>query len=113
MRFLSVQLATYISGDLWLRNARHANVMARRLRDGLGAILGVRFRGPTEMNFVLVTLPQPIRDGLVAEGYTFSRRGAASERTIRSVCAFGTTEEDVDALVATAKRYAGRALEAV
>ena len=113
MRFLSVQLETYISGDLWLRNARHANVMARRLRDGLGAILGVRFRGPTEMNFVLVTLPQPIRDGLVAEGYTFSRRGAASEGTIRIVCAFDTTEEDVDALVATAKRYAGRALEAV
>jgi threonine aldolase len=107
MRFLSVQLEAYIANDLWLRNARHANLMARRVRDGLAAIPGVRFRGPAEINFVLVALPQPIWDGLVAEGYSFSRRGAPSEGIIRIVCAFDTTEEDVDELVATAKRYAG------
>jgi threonine aldolase len=81
--------------------------MAQRLRDGLGVIPGVRFRGPTEINFVLVALPQPIWDGLVAEGYSLSRRGAPSAGIIRIVCAFDTTEEDVDELVATAKRYAG------
>ena len=107
MRFLSVQLEAYVANDLWLRNARHANAMARRVRDGLAAIPGVRFRGPTEINFVLVALPQPIWDGLVAEGYSFSRRGAPSEGTIRIVCAFDTREEDVDELIATAKRYAG------
>jgi hypothetical protein len=46
-------------------------------------------------------------DGLVAEGYSFSRRGAPSAGIIRIVCAFDTAEEDVDKLVATAKRYAG------
>ena len=107
MRFLSAQLEAYVTNDLWLRNARHANLMARRLRDGLAAISGVRFRGPTEINFVLVALPQRIWDGLVAEGYSFSRRGAPSEGIIRIVCAFDTTEEDVDELVATAKHYAG------
>ena len=107
MRFLSAQLEAYITNDLWLRNARHANLMARRLRDGLAAIPGVRLCGPTEINFVLVTLPRPIWDGLVADGYSFSRRGAPSEGIIRIVCAFDTTEEDVDELVATAKRYAG------
>src|SRR5262249_62179438 len=59
MRFLSVQLEAYIASNLWLRNARHANLMARRVRDGLAAIPGVQFRGPTEINFVLVALPQP------------------------------------------------------
>jgi threonine aldolase len=106
MRFLSIQLEAFIANDLWLRNARHANAMARRVRDGLAPIPGVRFRGPTEINFVLVALPQPIWDGLVAEGYSFSRRGAPSEGVIRIACAFDTREEDVDALVATAKRYA-------
>ncbi len=91
MRFLSVQLEAYVANDLWLRNARHANLMARRVR----------------INFVLVALPQPIWDGLVAEGYSFSRRGAPGEGIIRIVCAFDTTEEDVDELVATAKHYAG------
>jgi threonine aldolase len=107
MRFLSVQLEAYVANDLWLQNARHANLMARRVRDGLAAIPGARFRGPTEINFVLVALPQPIWDGLVAEGYSFSRRGAPSEGIIRIVCAFDTTEEDVEELVATAKHYAG------
>ena len=107
MRFLSVQLEAYISNDLWLRNARHANLMARRVRDGLAAIPDVRFHGPTEINFVLVALPQPIWDGLVAEGYRFSRRGAPSQGIIRIACAFDTTEDDVGELVATAKHYAG------
>jgi threonine aldolase len=107
MRFLSVQLEAFIANDLWLRNARHANAMAQRVREGLAKIPGVRFRGPTEINFVLVSLPQPVWDGLVAEDYSFSRRGAPGEGIIRIACAFDTTEEAVDALVAAAHRHAG------
>jgi threonine aldolase len=107
MRFLSVQLEAFIANDLWLRNARHANAMAQRVREGLAKIPGVRFRSPTEINFVLVSLPQPVWDGLIAEGYSFSRRGAPSEGIIRIACAFDTTEEAVDALVVTAQRHAG------
>ena len=106
MRFVSVQLDAYIANGLWLACARHANAMAQRVREGLVGIPGVRFRGPSEINFVLVSLPPPVWDGLVAEGYSFSRRGAPSEGVIRIACAFDTTEEDVDALVATARRYA-------
>jgi threonine aldolase len=107
MRFLSAQLEAFIADDLWLRNARHANAMAQRVREGLARIPGVRFRGPTEINLVLVALPQPVWDGLVADGYSFSRRGAPSEGVIRIACAFDTTEEAVDALVAAAHRHAG------
>ena len=56
---------------------------------------------------VLVALPQPVWDGLVAEGYSFSRRGAPSEGVVRIACAFDTTEEAVDALVECAQRHAG------
>ena len=35
MRFISSQLDAYISDDVWLRNARHANNMAKILSDGL------------------------------------------------------------------------------
>jgi threonine aldolase len=107
MRFLSVQLEAFVANGLWLRNAHHANSMAHRVREGLAAIPGVRFRSPTEINFVLVTLPQPVWDGLVADGYSFSRRGAPAEGIIRIACAFDTTEDDVDALVAAAHRHAG------
>ena len=108
MRFLSVQLEAFVKDGLWLRNARHANAMAQRVREGLVKIPGVRFPSPTEINLVLVALPQPIWDGLVAEGYSFSRRGALKEGVIRIACAFDTAEEAVDTLLETAHRYAGR-----
>jgi len=107
MRFISVQLEAFIAEDLWLRNARHANAMAQRVREGLARIPGVRFRGPTDINLVLVALPQPMWDGLVAEGYSFSRRGAPSEGVIRIACAFDTPPDAVDALIAAAERHAG------
>jgi threonine aldolase len=81
--------------------------MAQRVREGLAKIPGVRFPSPTEINLVLVALPQPIWDGLVAEGYSFSRRGALKEGVVRIACAFDTTEEAVDTLLDTARRYAG------
>ncbi len=37
MRFVSAQLIALLEGDLWLRNASHANAMAQRLRAGVEA----------------------------------------------------------------------------
>ncbi len=41
MRFVSVQLEALLGGDLWLRNARHANDMARRLEQAVRGVPGV------------------------------------------------------------------------
>src|SRR5579883_354407 len=62
MRFLSAQLEAYLADDLWLRNARHANRMARRLADGVAGLPGVRLRHPTEANEIFVELPEPVID---------------------------------------------------
>lgn len=35
MRFMAAQMVALLEGDLWLRNARHANAMARLLESGL------------------------------------------------------------------------------
>src|SRR5690606_8866957 len=53
MRFVSAQLIALLEGDLWLRNARHSNAMAQRLRSAVeagladGSIRGVGFAQPT------------------------------------------------------------------
>jgi threonine aldolase len=107
MRFLSAQLIAFLEGDLWLRNARHANAMAARVRQGLADIPGIRFPHPTEINFVLTALPQPVWDGLVADGYSFSRRGAPRDGVVRIACAWNTPGEAVDALIEAAHRHAG------
>ncbi len=107
MRFLSAQLIAFLEDDLWLRNARHANAMAARVRRGLADLPGVRFPHPTEINFVLAALPKPVWDGLASDGYSFSRRGAPRDGVVRIACAWDTTPAAVDALVEAAHRHAG------
>ncbi len=106
MRFLSAQLEAYVSDDLWLRNARHANRCARLLGDGLGEVPGAALAHPVEANEVFPRLPEAVIEGLVAAGFSFYRWGGEGSTTLRLVTAFNTREEDVAAFVATAKGLA-------
>ena len=81
--------------------------LAARVRQGLEDLPGIRFPHPTEINFVLVALPKPVWDGLVADGYSFSRRGAPRDGIVRIACAWDTPSEAVDALIEAAHRHAG------
>src|SRR5207237_3053634 len=56
-RFLAAQMEAYLADDLWLRLARHANAMADRLADKLGAI-GAAPVFPVEANELFVPLPR-------------------------------------------------------
>ena len=50
MRFLAVQGDAYVTGDLWLNSARHANAMTASLARGLAALPGARVEGVVEGN---------------------------------------------------------------
>ena len=108
MRFVSAQLLALLDGDLYLRNARHANGMAARLRSRLeegiaeGAIRGIEFTQPTEANAVFAALPPGVADRL-RERFRFYDWNPAT-REVRWVCSFDTRPEDVDAFVAEATR---------
>lgn len=98
MRFLSAPWLGMLEDDVWLRHARHANAMARRLADGLATISGTRLLFPVEANGVFAELPAAAIDGLRKRGwrfYTFIGAGGA-----RFMCAWDTTPERVDALLA-------------
>jgi len=104
MRFVSAQLIALLEGDLWLRNAGHANAMAARLRAGVeagladGAIRGVEFTQPTQVNGVFATLPEGVADRM-REKFRFYDWDAA-RREVRWMCSFDTHEDDVDAFIA-------------
>ncbi|MGB3375352.1 MAG: low specificity L-threonine aldolase [Microbacterium sp.] len=104
MRFVSAQLIALLEGDLWLRNARHSNAMAQRLRTAVeagladGSIRGVGFAQPTQSNGVFATLPDGIADKL-RESFRFYDWDAARNE-VRWMCSFDTEESDVDAFVA-------------
>ncbi|REJ07869.1 low specificity L-threonine aldolase [Microbacterium bovistercoris] len=104
MRFVSAQLIALLEGDLWLRNARHSNAMAQRLRSeveaGLadGSVRGVEFTQPTQSNGVFAVLPEGVADEL-RKSFRFYDWDA-SRREVRWMCSFDTQESDVDAFVA-------------
>jgi threonine aldolase len=133
MRFVSAQLLALFDGDLWLRNARHANAMAERLRAGIeaglasGTIRDVSFTQATQVNGVFAALPGDVADRL-RETFRFYDWGPASggsdqrdsdgpsgggegpasggsdQREVRWMCSFDTTEDDIDAFIAAIAR---------
>jgi threonine aldolase len=105
MRLLAVQFDAYVTGDLWLKNATHANAMAARMADGLAKIKGVELSNPARANILFPRLPAKVIEGLKSDGFLFYERGG--ENTIRLVFAFSTTEEDVDGFIAAADKHAG------
>lgn len=103
-RFVSAQLVALLEGDLWLRNAQHANAMAARLRAGIeaglaeGSIRGVGFTQPTQANGIFATLPPGVADKL-RQAFAFYDWDAARGE-VRWMCSFDTEPDDVDAFVA-------------
>ncbi|MFI5782992.1 threonine aldolase family protein [Nocardia sp. NPDC051570] len=98
MRFQAAQIHAYLTDDLWLHNARHANAMAARLLTGLAALPEVAIIGASQANIVFCRLPLPVVEGLHSRGFGFhaDRWGPGVARLVTS---FATTTEDVDALV--------------
>ena len=108
LRFLSAQLEAYLKNDLWLRNARHANAMAKRLADGLQALPGVALLYPVEANEIFARIPDRAIRGAFADGYVFYRWAGEADEKCRLVCAFNTRAEDVDGLLASLRRHAAK-----
>lgn len=110
MRFLSAQLVALLDGDLWLANARHANGMATRLAERAGDLEGVTIAHPTEANGVFASLPHAVIDALLDElpGDPPFHVWDAERGVVRWMCAWDTSADDVDSLVAALERALAR-----
>src|SRR5262245_41251449 len=95
MRFISAPWVGLLENDVWLRNARHSNEMARRLHEQLKDVPGVVILQPTEANAVFAQLRKPVIDALYAKGWKFYQFIAGGG--CRLMCAWDTTTDSVDA----------------
>jgi threonine aldolase len=105
MRFVSAQFEALLSGDLWLRNARQANAMGRRLAEAVRDIPGVEVSRPVEANAVFAVLPADVAERLRKRFRFYTWNEATGE--VRWMCAFDTTEADVDAFAAALREELG------
>ncbi|QKW37269.1 threonine aldolase [Actinomadura sp. NAK00032] len=98
MRYVSAQLVALLDGDLWLRNAAHANAMARRLEAAARAVPGVEVTRPVQANTVFAVVPKDVAERL-RERFAFYTWDETTGE-VRWVCSFDTTERDVAAFAA-------------
>lgn len=98
MRYLSCQFTAYLSNDLWLKNAEHANAMAARLHNELSRYPEVKFTQKVESNQLFLTAPRAIVDKMLESYFFYFWNEDADE--FRLVTSFDTTTEDIDAFMA-------------
>jgi len=97
MRFLAAPWLALLNGDVWLRNARHANEAARELARCLQKETGLQTEFPVESNAVFVRLGEERVRDLHARGWRFYK--FVEPDIYRLMCSWSTTEEDISTLV--------------
>jgi len=103
-RYLSAQMNAYLKDDLWLEMARHANVMGKRLSDGILQIEGGELLHPTDANQVFARWPRKGHQKAHEAGaayyfWPFDHDLAGDPDALlgaRAVASWSTTERDVD-----------------
>jgi len=102
MRFLSVQMETLLTNDLWRHNAEHANKMAKLLEQEIRQIPSTRIFYPVEANGVFVQIPKQAIAKIHDCYFFYVWNEAISE--VRLMTSFDTTEEDIANFVAIVKK---------
>jgi threonine aldolase len=97
MRFLAAPWLGLLSGDVWLRNARHANDAARKLAQRLRNEAGIEHVFPVESNAVFVQFDDQVVQGLHARGWRFYK--FVEPDIYRLMCSWSTTDEEISMLV--------------
>jgi threonine aldolase len=102
MRFVSAQLLALFTDELWLRNASHANAMARRLEDRVRAIPGISLTRPVQANALFPILPAAVTVRLQEQFRFYTWDQVTGE--VRWMCSWDTTESDVDSFADAIER---------
>jgi threonine aldolase len=97
MRYISAQLDALLTDDLWLRNARHSNRMAKLLERELKKIPDVEIAYKVEANGVFARIP-PQAISKIRQRYFFYDWDE-SQAMVRWMCSWDTTEQDVTTFV--------------
>lgn len=100
-RYVAAQFEALLTGDLWLRNAEHANAMALRLADRVRDVPGVQLAREPEANSVFARLPHGAVAPLQERSFFWVWDEATDE--VRWMTSFDTTADDVDAFAATVR----------
>src|SRR5207237_6465895 len=98
MRFMAASWTGLLTGDVWLRNAQHANRAARHLARRLQSEPKVEVVFPVDANAVFVRLDDQVARGIQTGGWRFYK--FIEPDVYRLMCYWSPTEEQISHLVA-------------
>ncbi|MDD5579762.1 MAG: low specificity L-threonine aldolase [Methylobacter sp.] len=107
-RFIASQFDAYLSDNLWLDMARHANAMGQRLQNGIVNSKNARLGWRAETNEVFCIVEKQTADQLRQKGAVFyawnpprSKQGLLGENEIllRLVTSFATEQDKIDQFI--------------
>lgn len=102
MRFISAQFEAFLSNDLWLKNAKHSNKMAKLLAKEVEKIPKLKITQKVEVNAVFATMPKKHIEPLKKKYFFHVFDEEKSE--VRWMCSFNTTKKDILNFVETIKK---------
>jgi threonine aldolase len=102
MRYISAQFNAMFYDDLWLKNARHANKMAKLLELKLRDIPQIKITQLVETNAIFAIIPPEIIEPLQEEYFFYVWNEEKNE--VRWMTHYNTTAEDVDNFVLVLKK---------
>lgn len=107
-RFIASQFDAYLSNDLWLSSARHANAMALYLQEGMEQTQNARLAWPTQTNEVFCIMTKDFAAHLKQQGAVFhewnpprAKSGLLAENDVltRLVTSFATERAHVEQFI--------------
>lgn len=107
MRFFACQFLAYLENELWLKNADHANNMAKKLLK-LFNDYKIKIIYPVEANELFVVMPKDLAQYLRTCGAGFYEWGVPEENLYRFVTSFLTIDDDLTNLRSCFEQYFSR-----
>jgi len=98
VRFLAAPWIGLLNGEVWLRNAQHANKMAAHLARRLTAEGKIDIVFPVEANAVFVRMNNPLSTALHERGWSFYN--FIEPEIYRLMCSWASTEQGIAEFVA-------------
>ncbi len=93
MRYISAQFIELLSNDLWLKNAQHANKMAKWLESEIRKIPEIKITQKVETNANFAIFPKEVIPIIRKKYYFYTWNEAISE--VRLMTSFDTEEKDI------------------
>ncbi len=96
MRYVSAQFLAYLENDLWIKNATHANSMAKKLSQKLSLVPGVEFVQNPQANALFVRIPKSWNNTVFKNTYFYIWN--TSENICRIMTSWDTQDKEIEHL---------------